>query len=68
MEITTVVRKRWPKLVMRMLVRELDKSKCSTKFLSHNFDDEMVVYVKCFEDGTIDLRGNTKEYRIVKPD
>ena len=68
MEITTVVRKRWPKLVMRMLVRELDKSKCSTKFLSHNFDDEMVVYVKCFEDGTIDLRGKKKEYRIVKPD
>ena len=51
-----------------MAVGELDKSKCSRKFLSHNLRDDVVVNVKCHEDGTLDLRGKKEEYRIIVAD
>lgn len=67
-KIMEIVRKNHPNLVKQIKVSELDKTKCSSKFLSHNFDDNMLVYVKCYEDGTFDLRGKKEEYRIILPD
>ena len=68
MGIIKIIRKARPLFVKEMKVGDLDKSKCSTKFLTHNFDDDMVVHVKCLEDGTLDLRGKKEQYRILKPD
>jgi hypothetical protein len=68
MEIFTIERKKFPILVRHMKVSELDKSKCSNKFLSKNLDSEEFVFVKCFRDGTLDLRGKKAEYRIIKTD
>lgn len=68
MEIIKILRKNMPLFVRQMLVGELDKSKCSHKFLSHNLKDEVIVNVKCYEDGTLDLRGKKEEYRIIVPD
>lgn len=65
MEIIKVQRKNFPVFVRVMKVKELDMTKCSTKFLSHNFDDEMIVHIKCLENGTLDLRGKKEEYRII---
>jgi hypothetical protein len=63
-----ILRKNMPLFVRRIKVGELDKSKCSTKFLSHNLNDDVIVNVKCYEDGTLDLRGKKEEYRIIVPD
>ncbi len=68
MEIKEIIRKSRPLFVRVMKVGELDKSKCFHKFLSHNFKDDMLVNVKCYPDGTIDLRGKKEEYRIIVPD
>lgn len=68
MEIIKILRKNMPLFVRRMRVGELDKSKCSIKFLSHNLNDDVIVNVKCYEDGTLDLRGKKGEYRIIIPD
>lgn len=57
MEIIKILRKNMPLFVKQIKVGELDKTKCSTKFLSHNLDDDVIVNVKCYEDGTLDLRG-----------
>lgn len=65
MNILKIIRKGYPVFVRQITVGELDKSKCSHKFLQKNFDDDMIVNVKCLEDGTIDLRGNKQEYRII---
>lgn len=66
--IKTINRKGRPLFVKEMRVGDLDKSKCSPKFLSHNFDDEIIVNIKCYENGEIDLRGKKAEYRIIVPD
>jgi hypothetical protein len=63
-----IIRRGRPLLVKPMKVSELDKTKCSTKFLSHNFNNDLVVNVKCREDGSLDLRGKREEYRIIVPD
>jgi hypothetical protein len=68
MEVIKVLRKNMPLFVRKMKVGELDKDKCSNKFLSHNFSDDLIVSVKCYEDGTLDLRGKKEEYRIIVPD
>lgn len=68
MDVITIKRKGQPLFVRQMLVGELDKSKCSHKFLSHNLSDEHQVYVKCQQDGALDLRGKKEEYRIIMPD
>lgn len=68
MEVITIKRKGRPLFVRQMLVGELDKSKCSNKFLSHNLPDNEIVNVKCQQDGTLDLRGKKEEYRIVVAD
>jgi len=65
MEIISVIRKNYPILVMSIKYKDLDKTKCSAKFLSHrNFDDDTLVYVKCNINGNIDYRGKRGEYRI----
>ena len=64
----TVKRKGVSILVQQISVYELDKTKCSKKFLSHNLSDTTLVYIKCNEDGTFDLRGKKQEYRIIVPD
>ena len=66
--IITIIRKGRPLLIKQMKVSELDKTKCSNKFLIHNFPDDKIVNVKCLPDGTIDLRGKKEEYRIIVPD
>jgi hypothetical protein len=68
MEIIKILRKNRPLFVRLMKVGELDKSKCSTKFLSHNFNDDTIINVKCYEDGTLDLRDKKEEYRIIVTD
>jgi len=57
-----------PLFVREMMVSELDKTKCSTKFLSHNLNDDTMVNVKCHVDGVLDLRGKKEEYRIIVAD
>lgn len=68
MEIIRILRKTKPIWVKVVKVGELDKNKCSAKFLSHNLSDDMCVNLKCDENGTLDLRGNKQEYRIIVPD
>lgn len=68
METTSIVRRGRPSVVKQMRVGDLDKSRCSAKFLTHNFSDDFIVYVRCKEDGTFDLRGKKQEYRIIVPD
>ena len=64
----TIKRKGRDLTVKSHKVSELDKTKCSFKFSSHKFDDDMEVYVKYKDDGTLDLRGKRGEYRIILPD
>lgn len=64
----TIIRKKREILVKQILVKDLDKNKCSKKFLLHNLSDDTIVNVKCFEDGTLDLRGYKEEYRIIVSD
>ena len=33
-----------------------------------SLNDDVIVNVKCYEDGTFDLRGKKEEYRIIVPD
>ena len=54
--------------VREIMVGDLDKSKCSYKFLSHNFPDDMIVHIKCDENGNFEYLGKNKEYRIIKED
>lgn len=68
MEITKILRKNKPLFLKRMKVGQLDKTKCSAKFLSHNLNDDAIINVKCYEDGTLDLRGKNEEYRIIVSD
>lgn len=63
-----IIRKSRPLFVQQILVKDLDKTKCSAKFLSHNLPDDTIVNVKCLQDGTLDLRGKKEEYRIIIPD
>lgn len=63
-----IIRKKRVINVVEVRVGDLDKNKCSEKFLSHNLDDNTMVYVKCNAFGEFDLRGNKKEYRIIVPD
>ena len=60
-----IVRKGLPVYVRAVKIKDLDKSKCSPKFLSHNFNEETIVYVKCYNDGTLNLRSKKEEYRII---
>jgi len=68
MEITEIVRRGRKVLVRVMKVSELDKKRCSHKFLSHEFQANYPVYVKCFSNGEPDFRGKHGEYRIIIPD
>lgn len=68
MEIIEIIRKKRLILVKQVKVSDLDKSKCSHKFLIHNFPDDMIVNVKCLQNGTFDLRGKNNEYRIITSD
>ena len=68
MNIIKIIIKNRPISAIQMKVVDLDKTKLSYKFLSHNFSDDMIVNVKCHEDGSLDLRGKKQEYRIVVSD
>jgi len=68
METLEILRKKRKVLVTPMRVGDLDKSRCSAKFLSHNFPDDQIVYVKVTANRVLDLRGAHDEYRIVIPD
>ncbi len=64
MEILTIIRKDYPTTVLKMKVGDLDKSKCSNKFLSNGIDESTEVYVKCDSKGNIQYRGKNQEYRL----
>ena len=66
--IKEIIRKGRPLFVREMTVAELDKSKCSTKFLEHNLPLNTIVNVKCYQNGDLDLRGKKEEYRIIVED
>jgi hypothetical protein len=66
--IKEIKRKGRPLFVKMVKVRDLDKTKCSHKFLSHQFPDDFDVFIKCDENGNIDLRGKKEEYRIILED
>ena len=68
MEIVEIIRKGLPLFVIKIRVGDLDKTKCSNKFLTHNLSDDICVNVKCHQDGTFDLRGKKNEYRIIPAD
>lgn len=68
MEIITINRKQYPVTVLKMKVKDLDKIKLSNKFLSHNFNDEKEVYIKCDINGNIEYRGKNLEYRTYNID
>lgn len=68
MEIIKILGKNLPLFVRQIKVGDLDKTKCSHKFLSHNLNDDVVVNVKCYEDGTLDLRDKNGKYRIIISD
>jgi hypothetical protein len=63
-----ILRKGKEIFVKQMMVGELDKRRCSPKFLSHNLPDETTVNVKCNPDGTLELRGKKNQYRIILED
>lgn len=70
MEIIKITRESfplYPLFTRKMKVGDLDKSKCSIKFLAHNLSADEFVNIKCYQDGTLDLRGKKKEYRIIYP-
>lgn len=54
--------------VKRVRVDELDRSMCSSGFLKRNFPGDMLVNIKCFDNGDLDLRGKDGEYRIIVED
>lgn len=66
--VVELTRKGLPVFVTKMMVKDLDKTKCSNKFLGNNLPEDAVVNVKCYQDGTLDLRGNKGEYRIILED
>ena len=68
MNIIEIIRKSRPIFVKQVKVSDLDKSKCSHKFLTHNLTVDTIVNVKCYQDGTLDLRGKKEEYRIIISD
>jgi hypothetical protein len=59
-----------PILVMPIMAKDLDKEKCSNKFLAHlgvDIDPETLIYVKCDALGNINYRMKAKgrtEYRL----
>jgi len=63
--IIKVMKKGMPVFVRKMRVFELDRDKCSPKFLALNMEPEHKVYVKVMADGSMDLRGKKEEYRII---
>ena len=68
MEIITIKRKGKDLRVTPVQVKDLDKTKCSPKFLKHIGDDlteDSMVYVKCLSSGELDLTTKKKEYRIL---
>lgn len=68
MDIIEIIRKNHPLFVRPMRVGDLEKNKCSPKFLTHDFPDDFVVNVKCHQSGELDLRGKREEYRIIVAD
>ena len=63
-----IERKKRTILVKQVRIDELNIKQCSRKFVSHNLPTNMLVYIKCDQDGNFDLRGKRKEYRIIVPD
>jgi hypothetical protein len=64
-EIIKVVKKGKPVFVKKVKVSDLDPSKISHKFKTHDFPSDTEVYVKVYENGDIDFRGKKEEYRLI---
>jgi len=63
-EIFTIIRKLYPITVLKMRVSALDPSKCSSKFLSHELNEDIFVYVKCDTKGNIVFKGKKPKYSL----
>lgn len=68
MEAIKIKRKKVDVWVTSFKVWELDKNKCSKKFLEHKFPDDYEVYVKLDNNMEIDYRGKRQHYRIIVED
>lgn len=66
MEVYKIVHKNWSTHVLKFRVGDLDKSRCSKKFLDLYLDDDVEVYVKCDDKGNVDYRGKNGEYRLIR--
>jgi len=70
MKFIIITHKNYPIAVLPMKASELDKTKCSAKFLAFMKEinqEDLLVYVRCNADGNIDYRkksGDKLEYRI----
>lgn len=62
-EILTITRRLYEGNVLKVKLKDLDKSKLSNRFLRHGFDDEYELYIACDADGNILYRGKKGEYR-----
>lgn len=63
-EILTIIRKNYPITVLKFQVHELDKTKCSKKFVDQKLKWNTEIYVRCDKDGEILFRGKKQEYRL----
>ena len=66
-KVLTINRRNYPITVLEMKVKDLDKTKCTDKFISHGLDGDLTIYVKCDKDGIIQYRGKKQEYRLFNP-
>jgi hypothetical protein len=66
MEIIKVCHKRQFIFARVMKVGELDKERLSNKFLSHDFDQDMTVLIKCDVSGNLIERGNKKLFSVIE--
>lgn len=66
MEIIKISHKRQFIFARVMKVGELPKERLSNKFLSHNFDQDMPLLVKCDVHGNFIERGNKKLFSLIK--
>lgn len=67
-QIIEINRKNFPIYVRKFRLGDLDESKLSHKFKTHNLSKDTILNIKCFKDGILDLRGKKQEYRIILED
>ena len=64
-DVEAVLHKGYINYVKRFMIKDLDKTKLSYKFVQHDLPQDTVVYVKCTIDGDILYRGKKQQYRLI---